>query len=123
VNELVVPPTVVLIVEDEPLIMLATSLMITDFGYRVLEAENAAHAISILELHPEITIVVTDIQMAGAMDGLDLARYAARRWPPLYFIIVSGGLTPSIEQMPAGAMFLAKPYGSRAIDRLIRGFA
>jgi two-component system, response regulator PdtaR len=114
--------TVVLIVEDEPMIRMAAVLLVEGLGYSVLEAGNADEAILLLDEHSEITIIFTDIQMAGSMDGLALTHWAAGRWPPLRFIIVSGGVSPQVDEMPAGAMFVAKPYTDSAIGRLIADF-
>jgi CheY-like chemotaxis protein len=117
-----VKPTVVLVVEDEPLIMLGSVLIVEDLGYHVLQAGDADEAICLLEAHPEITIVFTDIQMAGSMDGLALSNWAAGRWPPLRFIIVSGGVSPQVNDMPADAVFLAKPFKPAAICQAIEEF-
>jgi two-component system, response regulator PdtaR len=122
VTPFILKQAVVLVVDDEPLVLLTALDAVTGLGHIALEANDACEAITLLHTHPEITIVFTDIQMAGSMDGLALARYAADRWPPLHFIIVSGGVTPLASQMPLGAMFLKKPYGRVAIDHLIRGF-
>ena len=108
---------VVLVVEDEPMIRMAATALVEELGYRVYEAGSADEAILLLEAHAEITIVFTDIQMAGTMDGLGLARLAADRWPPLRFIIVSGVLSPMADEMPVGAIFLSKPYAQDAIAR------
>ncbi|EJL22173.1 response regulator [Novosphingobium sp. AP12] len=113
---------VVLVVEDEPLIMLGSVQIVEDLGYIALQATNADEAIVLLEAHPEIVIVFTDIQMAGSMDGLALSNWAANRWPPLRFIIVSGGMRPRLVDMPTDAVFLAKPFKSSAIGRAIEGF-
>lgn len=107
--------TVVLIVEDEPIIRLSATELVQELGYRTYEAGSADEAILLLEAHAEITIILTDIQMAGTMDGLGLARLAAERWPPLRFIIVSGVLSPCVDEMPVGAIFLSKPYAESAI--------
>lgn len=114
--------TVVLVVEDEPLIRIASIQLVEDLGYIALEAANADEAIFLLESHPEITVVFTDIQMAGSMDGIALSNWAAGRWPPLRFIIVSGGFSPHADQMPKDAVFLAKPYADVAIGQAIAGF-
>lgn len=106
--------TVVLIVQDEPMIRMAAMLLVKGLGYRAIEAKDADEAILMLEAHSEITIVFTDIQMAGSMDGLALT-LAADRWPPLRFIIVSGGLSSKVAEMPVGAIFLSKPYADSSI--------
>ncbi|RYD21729.1 MAG: response regulator, partial [Spirochaetia bacterium] len=85
-------------------------------------ASNADEAITLLEAHPEITIVFTDIQMAGSMDGIALSNWAADRWPPLRFIIVSAGLRPDAVKMPVDAVFLAKPFAIAAVSGAIAGF-
>jgi CheY-like chemotaxis protein len=65
---------VVLIVEDEFLLRMDAADIIAAAGFEVVEAENADQAIEILEARRDITVVFTDIQMPGSMDGLKLAR-------------------------------------------------
>ncbi len=121
-SKLLPAPTIILIVEDEPLLRVAATELIEDLGFKFFEAVNADDALRILEDHPEISIVFTDVQMAGTMDGLALASLATKRWPPLRFIIVSGGVTPTREQMPVEAVFLTKPYLGSAISGAIASF-
>jgi CheY-like chemotaxis protein len=66
---------VVLIVEDEFLIRMASAEAIRDAGFEVLEAANADEAIGILESRRDIRVVFTDIQMPGSMDGAKLAHF------------------------------------------------
>jgi hypothetical protein len=65
---------VVLIVEDEFLLRTAAIDMIEAADFEVAEAANADQAIEILETRSDITVISTDIQMPGSMDGLKLAR-------------------------------------------------
>ncbi len=113
-------PRSVLVVEDEPLIRLAAISFVEDEGFTVFEAENADEAVAILEAHPEIRIVFTDVHMAGSMDGLQLVAFAHDRWPPLRFIIVSGEHKPGLASLPEGALFFAKPYDTAAIGHAMR---
>lgn len=99
----------VLVVEDEAIIRMSAVSLVEDQGFDVLEASSADEAVGILEAHPEIRVVFTDIQMAGSMDGLLIA-YAHRRWPPLQFIVVSGEKSPTLIEMPEGSRFFSKPY-------------
>lgn len=114
---------VVLVVEDEVMIRLGATALVEDLGYEFFEASSADDAIALLEQHPQITIVFTDIQMAGSMDGLQLAAYARHRWPPLRFIIVSGNHVATAPEMPEGAWFFSKPYAAAEIADAIRAFA
>jgi len=103
-------PTTVLIVEDEALIRLELSSRLAEMGLIVLVADDADEAIMLLETRPEITVLFTDIRMAGSMDGVRLAHQAVRRWPPIR-IIVTSGLTPvDLATLPDGSLFLPKPY-------------
>ena len=83
---------VVLIVEDEFLLRMDAADMIAAAGFEVVEAENADQAIEILEARRDITVVFTDIQMPGSMDGLKLARAVRGRWPPIKIVATSGHL-------------------------------
>lgn len=120
--EIVGPKPVILIVEDEAMIRMGAIAMIEDLGYAFFEASNADEAISILDQHPEITIVFTDIQMAGSMDGLELSAYVRNRWPPVNFIIVSGNHLAVASEMPERSKFIRKPYRDVDIGEAIRAF-
>ena len=82
--------TVVLIVEDEFLIRMDAVDMITSAGFEVVEAKDADEAIEILEGRLDITIVFTDVNMPGSMDGLKLAAAIRGRWPPIKIVATSG---------------------------------
>ena len=77
---------VVLIVEDELLLRINAADMISAAGFEVVEATNADDAIEILESRRDITVVFTDIQMPGSMDGLKLAHAVRGRWPPIKIV-------------------------------------
>jgi CheY-like chemotaxis protein len=80
----------VLVVEDEYFIRVDTSSSLEAAGFIVYEAENAADPIRSLELHDEIRLIFTDINMPGSMDGLMLAHHVRGRWPPVKIIVTSG---------------------------------
>lgn len=101
---------VVLVVEDEALIRMNSAEVIRDLGFEVIEAVDAAHAVELLESVSGITVVFTDIQMPGSMDGLLLAAVVRNRWPPIALLVTSGKLRPASSDMPAGARFISKPY-------------
>src|SRR6266851_3604133 len=101
---------VVLIVEDEFLLRMDAVDMIEAAGFEVVEAANADEAIGILEARRDITVVFTDIQMPGSMDGLKLARAVRGRWPPIKIIATSGHVHVSETDLPEGGRFLRKPY-------------
>ncbi len=111
---------VVLIVEDEFLLRLDAVDIITDAGFEVVEAANADQAIEILEARCDITVVFTDIQMPGSMDGLKLARAVRGRWPPIKIVATSGHVGVLETDLPDGGRFLPKPYSSTQVTGLLR---
>src|ERR1700709_515587 len=99
---------VVLIVEDEFLLRMDAADIIAAAGFEVVEAENADQAIEILEARRDITVVFTDIQMPGSMDGLKLARAVRGRWPPIKIVATSGRVNVAQKDLPEGGRFLPK---------------
>ena len=114
---------VVLIVEDDFLIRMNGAEMIADAGFNVVEAANADEAIVILENRLDITVVFTDIQMPGSMDGLKLAAAIRGRWPPIKIIATSGFVDVRQDDLPEGGRFLPKPYRPEQIVRTLRELA
>jgi CheY-like chemotaxis protein len=111
---------VVLIVEDEFLIRMDAVHMIEAAGFEVVEAESADEAILVLESRWDITVVFTDIQMPGSMDGLKLAAAIRGRWPPIKIVATSGLLNIREEDLPRGSRFLSKPYSPAQIVGTLR---
>lgn len=101
---------VVLVVEDETLLRWHAAAMIEEAGFDVIEAANAAEAISLLEARTDIRVIFTDIQMPGSIDGLRLAHLVRNRWPPIRIIATSGQLRLRDDELPQGGLFLPKPY-------------
>jgi two-component sensor histidine kinase/CheY-like chemotaxis protein len=101
----------VLVVEDEMVLRMRAVDIVEDAGYRSVEAVNADEAISILESRSDISLLLTDIQMPGSMDGLKLAHAVHDRWPSIKIILVSGQVDPSGTERPADSRFFVKPLG------------
>lgn len=65
---------VILVVESEFLIRMATAEAIRDAGFEVIEAMNADAAMDMLESRSDVQFVFTEIHIPGSMDGAELAR-------------------------------------------------
>src|ERR1700712_221670 len=101
----------VIVVEDEFLIRMLAVETLSDAGFAVLEAEDAAEALAYLEARSDtIGVLFTDIHMPGEMDGLGLAHHARKHWPWIGQLITSGRATPAGRGFPAESRFLRKPY-------------
>ncbi len=101
-----------LIVEDEYLIRLTIAEALTDSGFEVLEAGSGAEALELLEQHPDIALLLTDIQLPGNLDGTRLAQMARERAPALPVIFATGRLPETVTTGAGSArdVFITKPF-------------
>ena len=111
----------VLIVEDEMVLRMRAVDIVEDAGFRSIEAVNADQAISILESRSDISLLFTDIQMPGSMDGLKLAHAVHDRWPAIKIILVSGQVNPSEAERPADSRFFGKPLSVEQMITELQG--
>lgn len=110
---------IVLVVEDEPIIRLDLIDTLERAGFGTLEAGSAAEAIALLERHPEIRVVFTDVQMPGTMDGIALAKCVRERWPPTIIVVSSGKVVFQPGDLPDDIPTLAKPYDQSCLEQVI----
>ena len=103
------PTPIVLVVEDEMVLRMRAVDIVEDAGFMPVEAVSADEAIQILELRDDISLLFTDIQMPGSMDGLKLAHAVHTRWPHIKIILVSGQIVVSDADKPNDSRFFAKP--------------
>jgi CheY-like chemotaxis protein len=102
---------VVLVVEDEPLMLMDALDLVTGAGFEAIGAKNADEAILILENRNDIRVVFTDVNMPGSMDGIKLAHAVRNRWPPIEIIVTSGLKLEDVQQpLPERGIFFPKPY-------------
>ena len=113
----------VLVVEDDEEVRATVVEMLTDLGYRVLKAVDAASALSVVESGIPIDILFTDVVMPGTLKSPELARKAKERLPHLAVLFTSGYTENSIVhggRLDAGVELLSKPYTREALARKFR---
>src|SRR6188508_787497 len=103
------PVANVLVVEDEMVLRLRAVDIVEDAGFNAVEAVNADEALSIRESRSDISLLFSDIQMPGTMDGLKLAHAVHDRWPSIKIILVSGQVKPTDADKPTDSRFFGKP--------------
>ncbi len=96
-----------LVVDDEAVVRAATAHMMSEIGYEVVEAEDAAEALRFLRSNTEFSILVSDHLMPG-MNGVELVRVARSLHPHLRCLIVSG--YADVEGIAPDFARLAKPF-------------
>ncbi len=104
----------VLIVEDQPLLLLDAVDLVEAEGLRAIGVGHADAALAILTDDPGIGILLTGIDMAGSVDGLALAALVRERWPAVRVIVTSGHLPPALDDLP-GVRFLPRPYDTATL--------
>lgn len=111
----------ILLVEDEFLIRFMVGDALRDAGYHVLEACDGEEGMAILMSGQVVDLMVTDVRMPGAIDGLELSKQSKALDAGRPVIICSGHLLPE-ESDPADE-FVAKPFSAvdliASIERLI----
>src|SRR6185369_694025 len=115
------PVANVLVVEDEMVLRLRAVDIVEDAGFTAVEAVNADEALAILESRSDISLLFSDIQMPGTMDGLKLAHAVHDRWPSIKIILVSSQIKVSDEDKPADSLFFGKPFAVKQMISELQG--
>jgi two-component system cell cycle sensor histidine kinase/response regulator CckA len=120
-------PVVVLVAEDEDVVRRLISRLLTDEGYRVIEARDGGKALQMAHESPHLSLVVTDVVMPG-MDGWELGRRLAIDCPRVPVLYISAYPRPDIfhRGAPSPAVpFLEKPFAAeifvRTVEELLEG--
>ena len=113
-------PPVVLVVEDEPLLRMLAVEVVEQAGFIAIEAQDADEAVILLESRADITLLFTDINMPGSMDGLKLAHAVRDRWPPIKILVVSGQRQLQAAELPSNSCFFEKPYQASSLVEELR---
>ena len=110
----------VLLVEDEFLLADMIAEVLGEHGFEVFAVANAKDALRHLTGGFPCDILLTDIKLAGSVDGTVLARLARELRPNLPVVYASGSYR-TIEELDAvsGAIFVPKPYNPDALCEVL----
>ncbi len=108
-----VRPTAI-VVEDDDIQREIHALLLEEGDFEVLQCEDAETAALAIETkHP--SLIITDINLVGKMDGVDLAHFARQQNAEVRIIVISGRPLP--RPLPRGAKFFSKPVYPTALLR------
>lgn len=99
----------VLVVDDAVGTRLSLASLLRVAGYTVYEASDAAQALVLMESSLPVDVLVTDVDMPGAMNGLALAEHTRRHWPAVAIVVASAGDHAADVRDPE-VLLLRKPY-------------
>jgi two-component system cell cycle sensor histidine kinase/response regulator CckA len=117
-------PHTVLVVEDDVAVRAGIRRLLEHEGYAVLEAENGAAALQVLEgtAGNSVSMVLTDLRMP-VMDGRQLAAALARRRPSMPIVFMSGFTAQlmDLRLVSPHLAFLAKPFRNDDLVAAVKG--
>jgi CheY-like chemotaxis protein len=113
-------PISVLLVEDEVLISNLVADCLTASGFVVHEVTTADEALRYIDSGANIDVLFTDVNLAGGMDGAELATRARERRPEMPIVYASGRFKLSdIAPLVPRSLFMAKPYDPADVCALL----
>jgi CheY-like chemotaxis protein len=105
-----------LVVEDDQIQREMIGLLLEESDFDVIACDSAEAAEEVLQrVAGSLALLLTDVNLAGRMDGVELAHVARKYNPELGVIVTSGN--PLGRELPEGAQFWAKPWAPLDIIR------
>jgi DNA-binding NtrC family response regulator len=104
-----------LVVEDDEMQREMIAMLLEESEMGVIQCESAEAALLVLDkMGGCISMMFADVNLAGRIDGIELAHAAKKRFPDMHVIVTSG--TTHKMKLPEGAAFMQKPW--RPLDVL-----
>src|SRR5215212_9005265 len=99
---------IALVVEDDDFLRLDLMTLLENVQMDVIECDSAETALRELEKTGErVSMLLTDVNLAGKIDGVELAHFAHDCYPAIHVVVTSG--SPLTRSLPEGATFISKP--------------
>jgi PAS domain S-box-containing protein len=113
----------ILVVEDDPDVRLIAVTMLQSLGYTVLEAEGGESAFTILRRAEPVTLLLTDLMLAGSVNGRHIAEQAVALKPGIKILFMSGYTENTLSRdgrSDAGVRFVQKPFRKQDLAAKVR---
>jgi CheY-like chemotaxis protein len=115
-----VAPAAILMVEPDILVRMVIADYLRECGFKVVECVSADDALAVLEAGTKVDVILTEVQLAGSLDGFGLARQIRENRPEIDVILTSGVARAADK---AGDLCddrpLGKPYQPQEVVRRI----
>lgn len=110
----------ILLVEDEAVINDLLCDLLESEGFDVVAKANADEALEHLtQASSGVSLILTDINMPGAINGAELANHAIKKWPAIPIIVMSGLESPQSMGISTDVVFMRKPFGMTEMIRTV----
>lgn len=113
---------VILVVEDNEDVRAYSAMVLSELGYKVLEAANAEQAMEVLAKAPRVDLLFTDVVLPGK-NGRVLADEAKARWTSLRVLYTTGYSRNAIThhgRLNAGVQLITKPFAPEELAARVR---
>jgi signal transduction histidine kinase len=113
----------ILLVEDDPDVRASAIDMLRELGYRVFAAADGPSALRLLETHPEVALLLTDVGLPGGLNGRQLAEEARRLQPGLRVLFTTGYARNAIVhhgRLDPGVELITKPFSLSSLGAKLR---
>lgn len=109
---------IALVIEDDAATRALAEMLLEETELRVIGCDSAEAALTLMrERGGDVSLVFTDVRLAGAMDGLQLAAAIGLLWPTARVVVTSGRRTERPATLAPQAIFIPKPW--RPFDLLV----
>jgi CheY-like chemotaxis protein len=116
-------PQIVLVVEDNPAVRDIAAAMIEEMGFETIVASSGPEGLEIIKSRDDLALVLSDVIMAGGMNGPELATKALKVRPNLKVLFMSGYAPGSVRQMqdlPDSIDLVNKPFTRNDLTEKVR---
>jgi CheY-like chemotaxis protein len=113
------PAGVVLLVEDNEDVAAGVAAVLETFGCEVRHEPTADQALDVLSGGERFELVLSDIQMPGKLNGIDLAEKVRSAWPSQKIALMTGYADELERARRLGVAILAKPFNIDELHALV----
>ncbi|WP_068081632.1 PAS domain-containing hybrid sensor histidine kinase/response regulator [Novosphingobium rosa] len=113
----------VLVVDDEINVRLLVTDMLEELGYRVIDAEDGAKGLAILQSGERIDLLISDVGLPGGMNGRQMAEAGRLARPGLKVLFITGYAESAVigdDRLEPGMQVLTKPFTVEALGSRVR---
>jgi PAS domain S-box-containing protein len=113
----------VLVIDDEPTVLMLMQEVLEEAGYRVLEAKDGPSGLKMLNSDIRIDLLVTDVGLPGGMNGRQVADAARRTRPELRVLFVTGyaeNAAVGNGHLDPGMEVITKPFAMAEFESKVR---
>lgn len=113
----------VLVVDDEPMVRMLVVEVAEELGYDVLEASDGPSALRIVQAHPDIDLLITDVGLPGGLNGRQVADAALDMLPHLKILFITGYAENAVigsGRLAPNMSLVTKPFAMDSLADRIR---